>query len=219
MLDTDAEIRLRLEDGAGAKQAVLRWPADDEWIQREKNLRTVIYPVIGGGTFTETQGNERAAFDLFQAIRADTDGPAFDEYEAADVIERLLEAGVLEVEHRGAEVDVRLTVAGGNVVTHTLGFPMARERHVYNKFTTLVSFDRWREWRRDLAGIAGMWDELVLNVEGCTGEIPLPHKAAAMAELMALASNVGSARWVTDHPVKTEDSTIHQECDAGGVSQ
>lgn len=196
MLDTNTEIRLRLEDGEGVKHAVLRWPTDEEWIRREKNLRTVIHTVVSGGTFRETRGNERAAFDLFQAIRTDTDGPVFDEYEAADVIGRLLEIEVLEVTRRGAEVDVRLAVAGGNVVTHTLGFPTARWRHAYGKLTTLISFDGWREWHRDLAGIAAMWRELVVRVEGCVGEVPLPHKAAAMAETMALAAELGSVHWV-----------------------
>ncbi len=198
MIDTGAEIRLRLEHAEGVKTAALRWPTEAEWIRRENESRTVIHELVAGGTFTETRGSERAAFDLFKAIRLDTDGPVFDEFEATEVIDRLLQADSHSVERRGAEVDVRLAVVGGEQVRHTFALPNARERHAYGKLKVLVTFHRWREWHRRLSEIAGMWADLVVETEGYKGEVPLPHKAVALEELMRLSAEVGSPHWVLE---------------------
>lgn len=187
MLKTSEPVTVQLQTPSGEKQATLRWPTDDEWAAREKQSPTVIRPEGLHGTVTEVRNPEAAARRLFDAIRQDGDGANFDDFEAREIIAGIGLATVQKAERQGADVLVDLEVAGGGA-RHILKLPTARERALYHRSTTVLDMGRQgQEIRRDVIALANLWSELVVSTDGYDGEVPLPHKTAALAEAIEVA--------------------------------
>ncbi|HUS96798.1 MAG TPA: hypothetical protein VMX97_08680 [Hyphomicrobiaceae bacterium] len=185
MFDSNREIEIRLPAPDGIKTAIVRFPSDEQWSERMRVQRTVIRDLGRGQSETQILGAEEADLALFQAVRIDKDGPAFDAAEAAAVIRRLSRADTGEPEREGNAYRIPLTVPGAETV-HVLRMPSERQLLDYRRSAVRVIESRHgrSELRINLTPAAELYDALKQTVEGYTGAVPIIHKSAVINELL-----------------------------------
>lgn len=180
VFSTAAQFELKLR--AGAQTYTTAFPSDDEWIARNRAVKTFIQR-MGSGTQTKTEGYEAADGILFRLICPDA--PAIDDYDANVLIGKLTkaEAGAAVPVPEGYQIPV--TVVGGIKTLHTLRVPSEREMRLYRRGAFV--FVDLRHGRQELktnpAAIGEFYDKLIVKSEGYEGAVPLVHKAAAIIEL------------------------------------
>lgn len=185
MFSTTKTFEIKIISG-GDKRCSLRWPTDAEWAARAKRTRTVRRLVGRNQAVTEVADAPKANLELFEAIRIDKDGAAFDEVEASRAIEKLERVEVVSVDREGDSYVVRLAVPGGEVV-HRLRIPLQADVVEYSRGAV-----QRREGRREVSTVvnlepaAKLWDKITLGVEGYAegSAVPIVHKDVAVVEVL-----------------------------------
>ena len=184
MFDSRKEYEVRILSG-GLKTCVLKFPTDDQWIAHTRAQRTV-RRMAGGLLTTEVPNAHRANLELFEAIRLDKDGAAFDEFDATKAIGRIERIEIVESERIGEEFAIRLKVPGG-IVTHRLRVPTQADIVAYGRGSV-----QRRDQRResvttvDLTPAGVLWNKVIAGIEGYAdgSMVPIIHKDAAIVEML-----------------------------------
>jgi hypothetical protein len=180
MFDANQIITMNLRAPGGVKTIRVRFPSDDEWIDRQKKRKVIIKQLGRGVSETIIGNSEDTDAALLAKIRAE-DGPEVDPFEASRVIEQLSQADVDDVAQEGDVFRVALRVLGGTV-THLLKMPSAKDVFEYRRgFARVLDLPYNRQELTINLGAAGtLYKKLVAGTEGYTSDVPIIHQAVAV---------------------------------------
>lgn len=190
MFDTNQPIQVKVRTAEGIKTIRVRYPTDEEWMERQRRRRPIIKHLGRGVTETIVTGGEEADAQLLAKIR-DGDEPEVDPYEASRIIEQLAQAEVDSVSAEGDSFRVVLRVPGGTTA-HLLKMPSAKDVLDYRRsFARIVDLPHSKqELRVNLAAAGELYRKVAVYSEGYAGDVPIVHQAvavkAAIDELDAL---------------------------------
>lgn len=194
VFDSSRSIEIRLQSAEGSKSVKVRFPTDDEWIERARKRKIIIKQLGRGMSETIVPSAEDIDAELLAKIRIG-DGPEIDAFEASRILEQLGEAEVEDVETGGGAFRVILRVPGG-VTAHLLRMPSARDVIQYRRsFARVIDLPYNRQQLTVNLNAAGeLYAKLRQEVEGYEGAVPVIHQAAALkAAIEALDAGFGVA--------------------------
>ena len=166
------------------KRCTVRYPTDAEWIARAAGHRTIYDSLGRGKTRARVLNTERVDGELFAKIRKD-DGPEFTGAEASSVLERLQRAQVTGVKREGNTFRISMQVAGA-VTEHVLAMPLRADVDaMVDGSATITNARRYQEVRLNIEPAVELYAKIHISHAGYAGEVPAPHKDAAVAEVIA----------------------------------
>lgn len=182
VFDAARPVALQLRTPAGLKTVRVRFPNDEEWIERQRKRKVIVKQLGRGVSETTIPNSEDADAALLAKIRApEENGPEVDAFEASRVIEQLSQAEVDDVVQAGDAFRVTLRVLG-STVTHLLKMPSAKDVFEYRRgFARVLDLPYNRqELIINLAPAGALYKRLAQTAEGYAGEVPLIHQAVAV---------------------------------------
>lgn len=186
VFDATRPITLELRTPEGLKSVRVRFPSDEEWIERQRRRKIIIKQLGRGVSETTIPNAEEVDADLFRKIRADDDEEV-DAYEASRILEQLSLAEVDDVIPEGPAFRVLLRVPGG-ITAHVLRLPSAKDVIEHRRgFARILDlpFNR-QELTVNLAAAGALYQKLIQATEGYAGAVPVIHQAAVKAAIDAL---------------------------------
>lgn len=180
MFDASKPITVNLRTPDGLKAIRLRFPTDEEWIERQKRRKVLIKQLGRGVSETIVSGGEDADAALLAKIRED-EGPEVDAFEASRLVEQLSQADVDDVVQEGDRFQVTLRVLGGTV-THEIRMPSAKDVFDYRRsFARVLDLPYNRQELTINLGAAGaLYKKLAESTDGYAGDVPVIHQAVAV---------------------------------------
>jgi len=182
MFDASKPITIKLNTPEGVKPVRVRFPTDDEWIERQKRRKIIIKQLGRGVSETTIPDSAEADAALLAKIRlAEEDAPEVDAFEASRIIEQLSQADVDDVAQVGDGFRVTMRVLGGTV-NHVLRIPSAKDVFEYRRgFARVLDLPYNRqELIINLAPAAALYKKLVESTDGYADDVPIVHQAAAV---------------------------------------
>ncbi len=182
VFDAARPVALNLRTPAGVKTVRVRFPTDEEWIERQRRRKVIVKQLGRGISETTIPNSEDADAALLAKIRvAEPDAPEVDPFEASRVIEQLGQAEVDDVVQVGDGFEVTLRVLGGTV-THSLRMPSAKDVFDYRRgFARVLDLPYNRqELIINLAPAGTLYKRLAEAADGYAGEVPIIHQAVAV---------------------------------------
>jgi hypothetical protein len=181
MFDANQTITMNLRAPGGVKTIRVRFPSDEDWIERQRRRKVIIKQLGRGVSETIIGNSEDTDAALLAKIRVDEDGPDVDPFEASRIIEQLSQADVDDVAQEGDVFRVTLRVLGGTV-THLLKMPSAKDLFEYRRsFARVLDLPYNRqELTINLGGASALYKRLVAGTEGYSGDVPIIHQAVAV---------------------------------------
>ncbi len=180
MFDSQAPITIQLRGPEGTKTVKVRFPTDEEWIERQRRRKIIIKQLGRGVSETTVANAEEADAALLAKIRLD-EGEEVDAYEASRVLEQLSLAEVEDVAPCAEGYYVTLRVIGGTV-GHILKPPSAKDLFDYRRgFARVldVPYNR-QELTINLAAAGALYQKLLVATIGYAGAAPIIHQAVAV---------------------------------------
>lgn len=181
-------VRVRVP--GSEKFAVLGLPTSSQMIDRLNQQKSIRTGLGRRKSQTEAVPNPKADLALFQAIRQDKAGEAFDEWEAANAIRKLTACDVTDCVREGGCYLITLKTPFGDL-KHRLKIPTQKDLSLYRRnIVAAVELPHNQEeihYRTDAA--VSLYDAVHDTHEGYVdslslAEIPPHHKFAAVAELV-----------------------------------
>ena len=182
VFDISRPIALHLRTPGGLKTIRVRFPSDEEWIERQRRRKVIIKQLGRGVSETIIANGEDADGALLAKIRAhEEDAPEVDAFEASRIIEQLSQAEVDDVVQAGDAFRVTLRVLGGTV-THMLKMASAKDITEYRRgFARVLDLPYNRqELTINLAAAGALYKKLITTAEGYAGDAPIMHQAVAV---------------------------------------
>lgn len=182
VFDAARPIALQLRTPAGLKTVRVRFPNDEEWIERQRKRKVIVKQLGRGVSETTIPNSEDADAALLARIRApEENAPEVDAFEASRIIEQLSQAEVDDVVQVGDAFRVTLRVLGGTV-THLLKMPSAKDVFEYRRgFARVLDLPYNRqELIINLAPAGTLYKRLAQAAEGYAGEVPVIHQTVAV---------------------------------------
>ena len=183
VFDAARPVALHLRTPAGLKTVRVRFPNDEEWIERQRKRKVIVKQLGRGVSETTIPNSEDADAALLAKIRvSEENSPEVDAFEASRVIEQLSQAEVDDVVQAGDGFRVTLRVLGG-IVTHLLKMPSAKDVFEYRRgFARVLDLPYNRqELIVNLAPAGALYKRLAQTAEGyAAGEVPIIHQAVAV---------------------------------------
>jgi hypothetical protein len=182
MFDAKQPITIHLRTPEGGKAVRVRFPTDEEWIDRQKNRKVIVKQLGRGVSETTIPDSAEADAALLAKIRLpEENAPEVDAFEASRIIEQLSQADVDDVEQVGDAFRVTLRVLGGTVA-HILKMPSAKDVFEYRRgFARVLDLPYNRqELIINLAPAAALFKKLLESSEGYSGEVPIIHQVVAV---------------------------------------
>ncbi len=182
MFDAKQPITIHLRTPDGMKQVRVRFPTDEEWIDRQKKRKVIVKQLGRGVSETTIPDSAEADAALFAKIRGpEENAPEVDAFEASRIIEQLSQADVDDVVQEGDAFRVMLRVLGGTV-SHVLRMPSAKDVFEYRRgFARVLDLPYNRqELIINLAPAAALFQKLLESSEGYAGDVPIIHQAVAV---------------------------------------
>jgi hypothetical protein len=182
VFDAARPIALQLRTPAGLKTVRVRFPNDEEWIERQRKRKVIVKQLGRGVSETSIPNSEDADAALLAKIRVpDENAPELDAFEASRVIEQLSQAEVDDVVQAGDAFRVTLRVLGGTAA-HLLKMPSAKDVFEYRRgFARVLDLPYNRqELIINLAPAGALYKRLAQTAEGYAGEVPVIHQAVAV---------------------------------------
>ena len=180
MFDPARQAEIQLRSAEGTKTIKVRFPTDEEWIERQRKRKVIIKQLGRGVSETTIPNAEEVDAALFRKIRLD-EGDDVDAYEASRIIEQLSLAEVDDVVPEGAGFRVLLRVPGGTTA-HVLRMPSAKDVIEYRRgFARILDlpFNR-QELTVNLAAAGALYQKLIHATDGYAGAAPIIHQAVAV---------------------------------------
>jgi hypothetical protein len=180
MFDSARQIEIQLHAAERARTVKVRFPTDEEWIDRQRRRKIIIKQLGRGVSETTIPNAEEVDAALFRKIRLD-DGDDVDAYEASRIIEQLSLAEVDDVVPEGAAFPVLLRVPGGTTA-HVLRMPSAKDVIEYRRgFARILDLPFNRQELTVNLGAAGtLYQKLCQTTEGYADAVPIIHQAVAV---------------------------------------
>jgi hypothetical protein len=182
MFDAKLPITIHLRTPEGVKPVRVRFPTDEEWIDRQKKRKVIVKQLGRGVSETTIPDSAEADAALLAQIRVpEENAPEVDAFEASRIIEQLSQAEVDDVVQIGDSFRVTLRVLGGTV-SHLLRMPSAKDVFEYRRgFARVLDLPYNRqELIINLAPAAALFKKLLESSEGYSGEVPIIHQAVAV---------------------------------------
>jgi hypothetical protein len=182
MFDAKQPITIHLRTPEGVKPIRVRFPTDEEWIDRQRKRKVIVKQLGRGVSETTIPDSAEADAALLAQIRVPEENtPEVDAFEASRIIEQLSQADVDDVQQVGDAFRVTLRVLGGTV-SHTLRMPSAKDVFEYRRgFARVLDLPYNRqELIINLAPAAALFKKLLESSEGYSGEVPIIHQAVAV---------------------------------------
>lgn len=182
MFDAKQPITIHLRTPDGVKPVRVRFPTDEEWIDRQKKRKVIVKQLGRGVSETTIPDSAEADAALLAKIRLpEENAPEVDAFEASRIIEQLSQADVDDVVQVGDGFCVTLRVLGGTV-THLLKMPSAKDVFEYRRgFARVLDLPYNRqELIINLAPAGTLFKKLLESSEGYSGEVPIIHQAVAV---------------------------------------
>ncbi|MEN6532172.1 MAG: hypothetical protein ABFD89_00820 [Bryobacteraceae bacterium] len=182
--DINREISIKLRGSDGIKTVGVRFPTDEEWIERQAKRKVIVKQLGRGTSETIAPHNEENDAALFEKIRKD-ETVAVDAFEASKIVEQLQLADVDDVETLDNSVTVKLRVLGGSTVHH-LKMPSLEDAFKYRASFARV-FDlpyNRQEIRINLRASGDLYKRLVESTEGYVGDVPIVHQAVVVRAVL-----------------------------------
>lgn len=180
VFDVARPITLKLRTPEGVKTIGVRFPTDEEWIERQRRRKVLIKQLGRGVSETVVSGGEDADAALLSKIRQG-EGADVDPFEASRVIDQLGQCDVDDVVQEGDAFRVTLRVIGGTV-EHVLRMPSAKDVFDYRRaFARVLDLPYNRqELTVNLAAGGALHKKLLISTDGYAGEPPIIHQAVAV---------------------------------------
>jgi hypothetical protein len=200
MFDTHNHFEMDL---FGQKQCTVRWPTDEEWIERSIKNKAVRYILSGGRFRNEMPDADSLAVALVDKIRESNDGEsALSPEECSEIVSRLDRTEIDDCVREGDAYVVTMTVCGGVETVHRLRCPTLKQARTYGRESVApVQMARQIVTTLSLAPGGALYDALLVSVAGYIDGVapPVNHKDAAVTEILRVMS-ASSAEGV--HPEK-----------------
>jgi hypothetical protein len=180
--DASRPVMVNLRTPDGVKTIRVRFPTDEEWIDRQRKRKVIVKQLGRGVSETTIPDSQDVDGALLAKIRVGADeGPVVDPFEASRVIEQLSQAEVDDVASIGEGFRVTLRVLGGTI-THELRMPSAKDVFEYRRgFARVLDLPYNRqELVINLAPAATLFKKLIQSSEGYAGDVPIIHQAVAV---------------------------------------
>lgn len=182
VFDASRPVTVNLRTPDGVKAIRVRFPTDEEWIERQRKRKVIVKQLGRGVSETTIPDSQDVDGALLAKIRVGEDeGPVVDPFEASRVIEQLSQAEVDDVASIGDGFRVTLRVLGGTI-THELRMPSAKDVFEYRRgFARVLDLPYNRqELVINLAPAATLFKKLIQSSEGYAGDVPIIHQAVAV---------------------------------------
>lgn len=182
VFDASRPVTVNLRTPDGVKTIQVRFPTDEEWIDRQRKRKVIVKQLGRGVSETTIPDSQDIDGALLAKIRVgDDDGPVVDPFEASRVIEQFSQAEVDDVVPIGDGFRVTLRVLGGTV-SHELRMPSAKDVFEYRRgFARVLDLPYNRqELVINLAPAATLFKKLIQSSEGYAGVVPVIHQAVAV---------------------------------------
>ncbi|MDX1968259.1 MAG: hypothetical protein SFV23_13870 [Planctomycetaceae bacterium] len=182
VFDASRPVTVNLRTPDGVKTIRVRFPTDEEWIDRQRKRKVIVKQLGRGVSETTIPDSQDIDGALLAKIRVGEDeGPVVDPFEASRVIEQLSQGEVDDVASIGDGFRVTLRVLGGTV-THELRMPSAKDVFEYRRgFARVLDLPYNRqELVINLAPAATLFKKLIQSSEGYAGDVPIIHQAVAV---------------------------------------
>jgi len=182
VFDASRPVTVNLWTPDGVKTIRVRFPTDEEWIERQRKRKVIVKQLGRGVSETTIPDSQDVDGALLAKIRVGEDeGPVVDPFEASRVIEQLSQAEVDDVASIGDGFRVTLRVLGGTI-THELRMPSAKDVFEYRRgFARVLDLPYNRqELVINLAPAATLFKKLIQSSEGYAGDVPIIHQAVAV---------------------------------------
>jgi len=194
IFDIARPISIKLQTPQGTKAITIRFPTDEEWIQRARTRKIIIKQLGRGTSETIVPDSSDADADLLRAIRLGED-PEIDGYEATQILDQISQADVDDVLPGAGFYTIDLRVVGGGIVTHQLGTPSAKDMLQFRRsFARILDlpFNK-QSLTINLGAARDLYDRLAIEPLGYAGAVPIIHKVAAVKAAMdAVEAGVGA---------------------------
>jgi hypothetical protein len=180
VFDASRPIAVNLRAPGGMKTIRVRFPSDDEWIERQRRRKVVIKQLGRGISETIVGNGEDVDAALVAKIRSDP-APDIDAFEAVKVVEQLSTAEVDDVVSEGDSFRITTRVLGGSTA-HVLNMPSAKDVFDYRRgFARVLDLPFGKqELTINIAPAGVLYKKLVVSTEGYAGDVPIIHQAVAV---------------------------------------
>jgi hypothetical protein len=182
VFDAASIVAMQLRTPAGIKQVRVRFPTDEEWIDRQKKRKVIVKQLGRGVSETTIPDSAEADAALLAKIRVpEENAPEIDAFEAGRIIEQLSQADVDDAVQEGDDFRVTLRVLGCTVA-HVLKMPSAKDVFEYRRgFARVLDLPYNRqELIINLAPAGTLFKKLLKSSEGYAGDVPIIHQAVAV---------------------------------------
>src|SRR5581483_5795353 len=123
MFDPAQPIEVRLNTAAGIKSMSVRFPKNDEWIERAKKRRIVTTQLGRGRSVTQVADSDEIDLGFCHQLAVDKSDIEIDGTEATRIIEMLGAATAIDIAESGNMFVITLLVVGGRKTIHNLTIP------------------------------------------------------------------------------------------------
>ena len=180
VFDASPQISIKLNTPEGTKAVTVRFPTDEEWVERQRRRKIIIKQLGRGISETVIPGSEEADAELLAKLRVG-DGPEVDGFEATRILEQLSQADVDDVVQEAGAFRVLVRVPGG-LTAHVLRMPSAKDVIEYRRaFARILDLPFNKQELTVNLGAAGtLYQKLCQATEGYAGEVPIIHQAVAV---------------------------------------
>jgi hypothetical protein len=182
VFDAARPIALQLRTPEGVKTVRVRFPSDEEWIERQRRRKVVIKQLGRGVSETIIPNSEEADAALVAKIRVpEENAPEVDAFEATRIIEQLSQAEVDDVVSAGGSFRVVTRVLGATTA-HLLKMPSAKDVIEYRRsFARVLDLPyNKQELTINLGAAGAVYKKLITTTEGYAGDVPVIHQAVAV---------------------------------------
>jgi len=175
------QFEIHLRSAQGSKTVKVRFPTDEEWIERQRRRKVIIKYLGRGVSETTVPNSEETDAALVAKLRLDEDGPEVDPFEASRIVEQLSQAEVDETIREAGGFRVLLRVPGGTTV-HVLGMPSERDVIQFRRaFARILDLPHNRqEISTNLRAAGELYQKLCQQTEGYADGVPIVHQAVAV---------------------------------------
>lgn len=180
MFDSSAGFTGPLRREAGTETVKVRFPSDDEWVERSRAWHVNISR-LGRGVSETSVENLKADLDLYRKIR-DESSPDLVAEEAAKIIEVITRCEVINCTLGLDEAIVDMIVTGGQRVKHTLRLPTTAEVTTFKRTSARVmDLPHGRQQvRNNIHAGATLFEKCTRGHEGYANGVPIAHRDSAM---------------------------------------
>lgn len=183
VFDAAVPVAIQLRTPDGVKTVRVRFPSDDQWVERQRRRKVIIKNLGRGVSETTIPDAEDVDAALLANVRIEgEDAPAeVDAFEAVKCIEQLSQCEVDDVVQAGDAFRVTTRVLGATTV-HLLRMPSQKDVFEYRRSFARVldlPFNK-QELRINLRAAGDLYKKLIQAAELYAGEVPVIHQAVAV---------------------------------------